>query len=134
MIRARRLSASGFTVVKFEDDEKFLGWGMNPEDDVWAVRFSGGMVFEYRIERDGESWDTLWSSLEWENMASDNRTTEKEFWGASTPEMTTAPEAAKFRGVNRQRVCELARQGKIPGAEKVGGVWMIPIAWAKREI
>ncbi|MDD4987054.1 MAG: helix-turn-helix domain-containing protein [Dehalococcoidales bacterium] len=55
-------------------------------------------------------------------------------FGMEPLESTTAPEAAKLRGVNRQRVCELARQGKIPGAEKVGGVWMIPIAWAKREI
>jgi len=57
-----------------------------------------------------------------------------DLFGMILLETTTAPEAAKLRGVNRQRVCELARQGKIPGAEKVGGVWMIPIAWAKREI
>lgn len=45
--------------------------------------------------------------------------------------MTTAPEAAKLRGVNRQRVCALARQGRIPGARKVGGVWLIPLKWAE---
>jgi len=48
--------------------------------------------------------------------------------------MTTAPEAAKIRGVNRQRVCALARQGRIPGAQKVGGVWLIPLKWAEAGI
>ena len=47
-------------------------------------------------------------------------------------DMTTAPEAAKLRGVNRQRVCEMARNGQIPGAKKIGGIWFIPVEWAKR--
>lgn len=47
-------------------------------------------------------------------------------------QMTTAPEAAKLRGINRQRVCALARQGKIPGAQKIGGIWLIPLEWAER--
>lgn len=47
-------------------------------------------------------------------------------------DMTTAPEAAKLRGVNRQRVCVMAREGKIPGAVKVGGTWLIPVEWAKQ--
>ena len=47
-------------------------------------------------------------------------------------DMTTAPEAAKLRGVNRQRVCEMARNGQIPGAKKIGGIWFIPVEWAKQ--
>ncbi len=41
----------------------------------------------------------------------------------------TPTEAAKARGVSRQRVLLLAKQGRIPGATLEAGRWTIPRDW-----
>lgn len=82
MTRKYRLNAAGLTIVKHEGDTHFLAWRDNPDDDVWAIYFDGEDVYEYRIERNGETWKSIWASLDWPNMASDRKVTEAEYWSA----------------------------------------------------
>jgi hypothetical protein len=45
-------------------------------------------------------------------------------------DFVAASEAARINGISRQRVCRLAKQGRIPGAARLsGGAWMIPAGW-----
>jgi len=42
-------------------------------------------------------------------------------------ELITASEAAKRLGVKRSWISRLCQQGRIPDAQKVGTVWVIPV-------
>lgn len=42
------------------------------------------------------------------------------------PNVIGAREAAGIAGVSHRRILALLRQGRIPGAHQVSGVWMIP--------
>jgi hypothetical protein len=81
--RKDRLNASGFTVIKHEDHEDgecFLIWRDNPAGDVWALEFVGGMVREYYIGQNAETWKSLLHSSDWSNMAASTTMTETEYW------------------------------------------------------
>lgn len=41
-------------------------------------------------------------------------------------ELITVPEAARRLGLSRQRIGQLCKQGRIPGAKQVGRQWVIP--------
>jgi len=40
--------------------------------------------------------------------------------------MISVREAAKAAGVSPRRIQQLVTAGRIPGAEKVAGVWLVP--------
>ncbi len=42
-------------------------------------------------------------------------------------DLITASEAARRLGVSRSRITVLCQQGRIPDAQKVGTVWVIPV-------
>jgi predicted DNA-binding transcriptional regulator AlpA len=41
-------------------------------------------------------------------------------------ELLTVDEVMAKTGLSRQQVCNLARQGRIEGAERLGQVWLVP--------
>jgi len=48
--------------------------------------------------------------------------------------MIGTKEAAKILGISHSRLCLLLRQGRIPGAKKIGRVWMIPLKKGRLKI
>lgn len=42
-------------------------------------------------------------------------------------ELISVTEAARRLGVSKAWVVRLCQQGRIPGAQKIGGVWVIPV-------
>jgi hypothetical protein len=41
--------------------------------------------------------------------------------------MIGTKEAAKILGISHSRLCMLLRQDRVPGAKKIGRIWMIPL-------